>query len=72
MIELKQYQCEICKTVYKDREKCWKCESSHKKIVTVVLTTYKPYKDENNTGFYPSKISVTFSDGNSIFYRPDV
>lgn len=68
MIELSQYQCEICKTVYKNKEECQECESHHTKIVDVIPTKYHPYKRRIA---YPINVNIVFDDGETVEYRCD-
>lgn len=67
MKELKLYQCEICKTQYKDKAECEKCEKSHIKPKKITETMYLNFKDDN-TG-YPVSITVEMEDGFTITYK---
>lgn len=62
MKEDKRYICEICGTEYKDKDKCMKCESHHRKIDTV-----EPKYYANGT---KPMLHVTFEDGKTVEYKP--
>jgi hypothetical protein len=66
MLEMKQYQCEFCKTVYKERDKAVACEKNHKTPKTVFAKNYLSQKSEP-TG-YPTEISVHMDNGDTVTY----
>lgn len=66
MKELKQFQCEICKTIYADMEECKECEGSHRKAKSIVRQYFRPQQDGGLK--YPYRIVVEMEDGSSVFY----
>lgn len=62
MKESKYYICELCGTKFKDKEKCIKCESSHRKIDTV--------KPKYYGGQRKPMLFITFEDGKTVEYKP--
>ena len=65
MKTLKQFQCEICNTVYNSESECHKCERTHKLPVEIIGNQFDSYK---NKGEYPESIKVKMSDGKEIIY----
>ncbi len=61
MKELKQFQCEICKSIYSDSETCKKCEDSHCQAKSIVSQYFRPQK--YNGSEYPYRIVVKMEDG---------
>ena len=62
MKEGKYYMCEFCGTEYKDKDKCMKCETCHRKIVNVNPRYY--------AGGKKPMLHVTFEDGKTVEYKP--
>lgn len=58
--KLKQYQCEICNTVYNSENECQKCETAHNRIKQCIQANYNAYK---NNGAYPKNIIIEFENG---------
>lgn len=65
MIEYKNYQCEVCKTMYTDPQVAIRCERSH--ILPKKITGYKYDTCENKR--YPEYIMVNFLDGSIVLYK---
>lgn len=53
---LEQYQCDICKTVFKDVESCKKCERSHYDRPVIVKQSFTEMSP------FPKTIYIIFSD----------
>lgn len=66
MKELLKYQCEFCKTVFTDKEKCETCEKNHKIKPKITEKIYTPFISDNRG--YPLRLKVTFEDGEIINY----
>ena len=67
MKELKQYQCEHCKTVYSEKRKAEQCEKNHKVKVKVVKMVHRPVSDDASG--YPLYVMVKFDDGQVVKYK---
>lgn len=63
MKESKYYICELCGTKFNDKDKCIKCESSHRKIDTVKPKYY--YGGQRKPVLF-----ITFEDGKTVEYKP--
>ncbi len=61
------YRCEICNTVYNNKEICEKCEESHRVPIGIKSRRYQPIT--NNATGYPDKITVVFDDDAEIIYK---
>ena len=63
MTEKKLYTCDICCTDYVNKEDAKTCEEKHE-----IGTGIKDFR-YNAHDFYPHKVEVKFTDGNTIWYR---
>ena len=67
MKEVTQYQCEICKHLYRTKEEAEKCERSHVTPVSVALPlNFKRPVDESYG--YPHIVIVTMDNGDTAEY----
>ena len=64
MKEVKYYACEMCGTIYTEKEHAINCENNHKKIKQIDSCIYNAYKNDN-TGL-PSRITVEFDNGEKV------
>lgn len=60
------YRCETCGQLYNDKMKCIECEKSHIHIEKVTEETHKP---KGVASDWPTKITVTASDGKLAVYE---
>lgn len=60
------WKCDICGTEYRDKKKCEKCETGHKKNGKIVKMRHLPYTSDQSG--YPDKITVKFEDGVEKMY----
>lgn len=67
MKELSKYQCEYCKTEYKDKNKCMECENNHKIKPKIANMRYASYNSDHSG--YPTYLNVEFEDGETITYQ---
>ena len=67
MKEVKHYICEICGTEYAEKEKCAKCEKSHKKAVEIVKMRHLSFSQDQKG--YPLSIDVKMNDGKIVTYK---
>lgn len=67
MKEVNLYQCEICGTQYSSSKAAQDCEKSHKTIESIESAKYRSV-GYNQDG-YPDKISVKFTDNETIIYH---
>lgn len=66
MRELKQYVCDTCGTVYKEKELCEMCEKGHTHVDHVISATYQ---STHQNGKYPQKVYIEFEDGSRRYYK---
>lgn len=72
MIESKVYKCEICGTVYNEKEKCRQCEAFHARLhgASDPFITNPRYLSMNNSrNPFPDKITVLFDNGRKAQYE---
>lgn len=55
-----QYKCEVCGTLYTDKEECVQCEKQHVFPLEVTTAHHRPRKV---CAKYPPRIDIKFSDG---------
>ena len=67
MKELSKYQCEHCKTEYKDKQACVECENNHRIKLKIKDKRYVPISRDKNG--YPIDINIEFEDGEVIKYK---
>lgn len=67
MKELSKYQCEYCKTEYRNKSDCMECEANHKTTTRIKEKKYLPYN--NDRSGYPIDINIEFVDGKVIKYK---
>ena len=67
MNELRKYQCEYCRTEYKDKHLCAECESNHKVKPKVKDKRYQALNTDKSG--YPIDINIEFEDGKVIKYK---
>ena len=67
MKEVKQYICEICGTVYAEKESCKACETNHRHPTIISRAHYLAYG--NLKSGYPLKLEIGFSDGSMKTYK---
>lgn len=68
MIELTQYKCEVCGTLYNDASVCQKCEASH--IPVEQVSRYKYYqKGVGPESQYPYEVVVLMTDGQELTFK---
>lgn len=67
MKELSKYQCEYCKTEYKDKQKCVECENNHKVKLKVKDKRYLSINSDKSG--YPMDVNIEFEDGKVIKYK---
>lgn len=67
MKEKVRWQCEFCNTEYADKKSAEACESSHKKVISIIGTKYLPIKVDM-TGF-PICVEIKMSNGSTVKYR---
>ena len=68
MIEVTQYQCEVCKKYYTEREQCEECEASHVAVDSVTDYRYLS-KDVGPECKYPCAVTVKMADGSVLVYK---
>ncbi len=61
MVEVKHYICEVCGTEYADKTVAVKCESGHKKGLTIVGARYLSISQDASG--LPQSITVEYQDG---------
>ena len=61
------YRCEICNTVYNNKEICEKCEKNHHMPRDIESCRYRPITC--NQAGYPDRITVVFDNGELITYK---
>ncbi len=61
------YRCEICNTVYNNRDICLKCELNHLIPTEIKSCRYSPIT-VNEKG-YPNSITIKFNDGSEAIYK---
>lgn len=66
MKDVTLWKCDICRTEYRDKKKCEKCETGHKKNGKIVKMRHLPYTSDQSG--YPDKITVKFEDGVEKMY----
>lgn len=67
MKEVKQYICEICGTVYAEKESCKACETNHRHPIRIASAHYLACR--NLKSGYPLKLEIGFSDGSTKTYK---
>lgn len=72
MIESKVYKCEVCGTIYADKNACKDCESFHLRLPAdadqiVAGCQYLAKRNANNP--FPHRLTVRFSNGRKAQYE---
>ena len=67
MKEVIFYECELCHTQYKDKEKALRCEQNHHKPVRFEYCRYHATKCSDDG--YPDYIEIVFEDGKCLRYH---
>ncbi|MCM1059815.1 MAG: hypothetical protein NC452_05935 [Eubacterium sp.] len=67
MKELKQFQCEICNTVYKSKDLCESCERFHCKPKQITKANFNA--GQNGSLKYPQRILIEMEDGKTATYE---
>lgn len=66
MKPIMQYKCEVCGTLYADKDKCMECEKQHQIPCKIVAAQHRP---KGVSAIYPPHITVSFSDGSERSYK---
>lgn len=66
MKDVTLWKCDICGAEYRDKKKCEKFETGHKKNGKIVKMRHLPYTSDQSG--YPDKITVKFEDGVEKMY----
>lgn len=70
MIQVITYQCEVCGTLYDDREKCGECEICHVPVINDQPPFYKYYpKEMGPESKYPYAVIVKMDDGETLTFK---
>ena len=70
MIEVTQYQCEVCGTFYKDAKKCMECESFHIPVLSDQMPRYKYHaKEMGPESKYPHAVVLKMADNTTLTFK---
>jgi len=65
MLEIKSYQCELCKRQYQDKQIAIGCEKKHLIVESVTDPKYDPSENKSE---YPESVLIHFKGGKSARY----
>ena len=68
MIEVTQYKCEVCGTLYDDAKSCQECEKCHVLADEVLQYKYYP-KDVGPESKYPHAVIVKMNDNEELIFK---
>lgn len=64
---LEKYQCEYCRTEYREKCDCEQCEKNHKVKPKIKKIFYQSYKIDRSG--YPTLINIEFENGETVSYK---